>query len=288
MKNKNETLAELKSKFRNNNFFRMLCAPLVIVNSKLNLLLYRFTKDSKKVKTLHNAFEGKRCFIIGNGPSLTVDDLEKIKDEYSLASNRIYKIFSKTKWRPTFYFCADLDVLTAEIDNIRKLDIKYKFIRKTFKRWKVKETDNICQFIEYGAYYIHRSHFEKIGISTDCSKYISTSTTVTCNMIEFAIYLGFKEIYLLGIDASFPIAIYRDGTVVIDESIKSHFDGADGKISEKTVIKNYKNYSYPEATNQCYQIYKEYAEAKDISIVNCTRGGRLEIYERKCLEDVLT
>lgn len=287
MKNKNETLAELKSKFRNNIYFRMLCAPLVIANSKWNLFLYRFTKDSKKIKNLHNAFEGKRCFIIGNGPSLTSEDLEMIKGEYSFASNRIYNIFTRTNWRPTFYFCADLDVLTAEINNIKKLDIKYKFIRKSFKRWKVKASDNICQFIEYGTYYINRSHFEKIDISTDCSKYISTSTTVTCNMIEFAIYLGFKEMYLLGIDASFPIAIYRDGTVVIDESIKSHFDGADGIISEEKVIKSYKNFTYPEATNQCYQVYKDYAESNNILLVNCTRGGKLEVYERKRLEDVL-
>lgn len=287
MINKYETLAEIKSKGRNNKYIRMLCAPLVIANSKVNLFQYRFTKDSKYIKTLHNCFAGKRCFIIGNGPSLTVDDLEKIKDEYSFASNRIYKIFTKTKWRPTFYFCADLDVLTAEIDNIKKLDVKYKFIRKSFKRWKVKPKDNICQFVQYGPYHIHREHLDKKNISTDCSKYISTSSTVSCNMIEFAIYLGFKEIYLLGIDASFPIAIYKDGTVVIDESIKSHFDGADGKISEKYVIKGYKNYFYPEATNQCYQVYKEYAEANSISIVNCTRGGKLEIYERKCLEDVL-
>ena len=36
-----------------------------------------------------------------------------------------------------------------------------------------------------------------------------------------------------------------------------------------------------------YKAAKEYADAHNIKIVNCTRGGMLEIFPRMNLEDVL-
>ena len=49
----------------------------------------------------------KRCFVIGNGPSLNKTNLDLIKDEYSIAMNRISMIYSKTEWRPSYYlFCS--------------------------------------------------------------------------------------------------------------------------------------------------------------------------------------
>lgn len=287
MKRINELIAEAKAKCRKNRVVRAIMAPFVILSSQANLLFYKYTKDAAFIREMQGRYTGKRCFIIGNGPSLTTDDLERIKDEYAFASNRIYKIFERTNWKPTFYFCADLDVLSAELGTIKKLPLQYKFIRKSFWRWNLSEKDNICQFIQYGPYHIHRERLDKKDLSTDCSRYISMSSNVTCNMIEFAIYLGFREIYLLGVDASFPIAIHKDGTVEIDSSLKSHFDGADEEIDARTVKKGYKDYFYPDASNQCYELYRSYAKKNQIKICNCTRGGKLEVFERKALEEII-
>lgn len=45
------------------------------------------------------------CFILGNGPSLQVDDLERLQRAgiVTFATNRIYNIFPNTSWRPTYY-----------------------------------------------------------------------------------------------------------------------------------------------------------------------------------------
>ena len=51
-----------------------------------------------KNKNLH---KGKRGFIIGNGPSLKINDLDMPKNDISIASNKIYLAFNQTKWRPT-------------------------------------------------------------------------------------------------------------------------------------------------------------------------------------------
>ena len=35
---------------------------------------------SERIKAFKGAYSGKRCFIIGNGPSLQIDDLERLKE----------------------------------------------------------------------------------------------------------------------------------------------------------------------------------------------------------------
>ena len=42
---------------------------------------YKIKKSAKSLKLFKNKYKGKRCFIIGNGPSLKKEDLEKLKDE---------------------------------------------------------------------------------------------------------------------------------------------------------------------------------------------------------------
>ena len=41
------------------------------------------------LSSIKNKFKGQRGFVIGNGPSLRVEDLERIKNEVSIASNKI-------------------------------------------------------------------------------------------------------------------------------------------------------------------------------------------------------
>ena len=59
------------------------------------------------MKQFKDLYQGKRCFIIGNGPSLKADDLDCLKNEYTFAANRIYEILDKTDWRPWAYVVVD-------------------------------------------------------------------------------------------------------------------------------------------------------------------------------------
>ena len=69
--------------------------------------------DDKKfaaIKKMENIHIGDRCFIVATGPSLTMSDLELIKDEIAFGMNSITKIFDKTDWRPTYYGIQDRQV----------------------------------------------------------------------------------------------------------------------------------------------------------------------------------
>ena len=58
-------------------------------------------------RSLKGKYAGRRGFVIGNGPSLCIDDLARLTDEITVASNQIYLAFDKTPWRPTFYTIED-------------------------------------------------------------------------------------------------------------------------------------------------------------------------------------
>jgi hypothetical protein len=52
---------------------------------------------------LKDAYRGKRCFIIGNGPSLKRTDLTKLQGEYTFGMNRIYLLFPELGFTTTFF-----------------------------------------------------------------------------------------------------------------------------------------------------------------------------------------
>lgn len=250
-----------------------LCKQIVEFNSS------RFYRKFNKVnhhdfaiRELKASKSGKRCFIVGNGPSLTVEDLELIENEDCFAANLIFRIFPKTSWRPTYYFLQDRYADTGHI--VDELNLEHLFIGDYY--WRTRGMDNANAL----CFHCKRAHSHgRPEFSEDISRYIVDSFTVTYSMIQTAAYLGYKEIYLLGIDHNYALVCDANGNVVNNEIKQSHFF-EDGRPDE--VIANL------EGMNRAYIAARDYAETHGISIVNCTRGGKLEWYPRKSLESVLT
>lgn len=63
--------------------------------------------NDERLAALKDRHYGKRAVIIGNGPSLKMEDLGRLKNEITFASNRIYLAFDQTDWRPTYYSICD-------------------------------------------------------------------------------------------------------------------------------------------------------------------------------------
>lgn len=114
--------------------------------------------------------------------------------------------------------------------------------------------------------------------------------TVSYDALQFAVYMGFSEIYLLGVDCSYRRGYQSDGTIVENEMEQDYFTAAyydefeyeDRKDLSLTAVAN------PVfAMRQAFQKAKEVCGEKGIIIKNATRGGKLEIFERVALETLL-
>jgi hypothetical protein len=93
--------------------------------------------------------------------------------------------------------------------------------------------------------------------------------------------MGFSEIYLLGLDHNYQIERDMNGKKKINKNVQSHFNEIKDKDSNKYVADI-------EALTKCYETCKRYADTHGIKVYNCTRGGKLEVFERKKLEDVIS
>ena len=97
-------------------------------------------------------------------------------------------------------------------------------------------------------------------------------------MLELAIYMGFKEIYLLGLDHNFGIEVDMRGNKIINNDVVPHFK----EQQDRAVYPSNK-----EALTKSYETFKKYGELHGIKIMNATRGGKLEVFERIDLEKLL-
>jgi hypothetical protein len=103
-------------------------------------------------------------------------------------------------------------------------------------------------------------------------------------MLEFAVYMGFSEIYLLGVDNTQPPFVHTSNFL---ES-KSHFydEDADELRRRQEILPEHNRPdkddwgAYQNHLNRFYGIAKKYASERGIKIRNATRGGKLEVFER--------
>lgn len=222
-----------------------------------------------------DSHKGERCFIVGNGPSLTMSDLELLKGEFCFGANQIFFAFDKTSWRPDVYLTVNVDTFLAYRQEIDDLDSKIKFIDSKALDYGVEIRDAL--YLKHGTFAEGDELF-----SSDISKYYYNGGTVVYTALQTAVYMGFKYIYLIGVDNNFTIEKSKDGGI-IKNNIQNHFYTAEeDKKTENlyaTVDVNH--------LSESFEIAQDYAAKNGIRIYNATRGGKLEVFPRVTLEDVL-
>lgn len=272
------TRGYLQTRIRTNYILRTILLPFIRLRRWIDLHEYQNSEDSQYIKTLKDSCCGERCFIIGNGPSLTKEDLNLLKNEKSFAFNRIYHMYQYTDWRPTYYMVVDNAIIQRmNQENERDLGAEYIFVanKKLAQKYKGQNAHQIGVAVAIPA------RTEKIilkNVSTDVSEQFSITSGVITSAFELAFYMGFKEIYLLGVDHNFAVELDMNGCKKVNKDILPHFE-ADKDKSLYVVNK--------ETLTQCFEVCRDYAEQHGIKVVNVTRGGKLEVFKRDTLENVL-
>ena len=261
-----------------NNFaVRFLMKPYQDFKRKKAYSRYQETEDSAYIKTLKDKHTDERCFIIGSGPSLKIEDLEPLKDEYTFGSNRIFKTFDQTSWRPAYYLAVDPNFIRTNWKELDKYHFNEMFLGTDLNFDMSVFKSKATRIFEYTKFKVNKWNDMTAHVSEDVSRYFSVGYTVTFTAIQFAIYMGFSEIYLLGVDFNYSVVRDRKGKIHRIDGVKDYFHGE--KFSE-TVL------SYYSSLN-AYEKAKEYADSHGIKIFNATRGGKLEVFDRIDIDSVL-
>ena len=185
--------------------------------------LTKFYEREEEIKTLFdgkqflldfkNRYQGKRCFVIGNGPSLNEQDLTLLKDEFTIGSNYIFMNYEKMEFLPTFFTIVNYLVAEQRIDEINELDTVKVF--PYFLNYCIENNEDTV---------LVNSHAIK-DFPEDLLKNISWQSTVTFFNLQLAYLLGFSEVYLIGVDNSYiqPKAGKEGSMVEQTEDDPNHF-----------------------------------------------------------------
>ena len=215
-----------------------------------------------------NIHEGETCVIIGNGPSLRLDDLERLSKYITFGSNQIYRL----PFTPTYYSMVDRDM----IDACLPLPLDFKPLQMFIRAEACIEGNNPIQAIIAA------------GFSRDIDNFVIMGGTVTYVLFQIAYFMGFKRFLLTGVDHNYPYA----GTLKPGKNFEAgkkdidHFECADGKPYFREGLR----YNAPEmdGVTQSYLWINELFGQEDLRVVNLTRKTDLEIFEKMDIDEWLT
>lgn len=193
-----------------------------------------------KIEDFKNLHEGKRLFILASGPSLGSLDLAPLHRRLVMGLNRSPKIFPDTH-----YHCAM---------DLRMFEICPELLKTSRTLFTLKDRP-------WG---IPINLLGSEGFSWDLSKGIYSGYTVSYFALQIAVYMGFKEIFYLGLD------LKLNGS-------QTHFFGYDfhSHTHEETEFPRMKKML-------CYGA--QLLENTDVKVFNCSAVSTLDCFPKVSYE----
>lgn len=233
--------------------------------------LFIFYLKNKNNWYILKEYFNKPIVIVGNGPSLNKTPLHKIKEGFvSIGMNKINLIYEKSSWRPDIITCVNGLVINQNKEYFNKTDIILILPIKALYLG-IKPRKNIL--------FVNLKDQKKVEFNIE--KTLSTGCTVTFTALQVAAYLNPKSVNIVGVDHSFVV---EKG---VSKDIKK-FEGDDINHFSKEYFKNqYWGVPDLEESELLYQISKEYFDKKHIPIKDYTVNGKLNIFEKGVINDLL-
>jgi len=204
-----------------------------------------------------------RAFVVGNGPSLKAEQLNKLIPEVSFGVNRIHLIYDQTKWRPTHWVMMDFSNSLFYKEDIHlhsrqgypchiRSDIMAKFLEWCVrdKNWPTLENMNIverCSHID-----IER-HTADAWHEPVCQMGGSVPTA-----IQLAVQMGYSPIYTIGMDGN------KKGNA--ENNFIAGYIDRDAVDVHKAMVAN-------ESTKLALSIAKRECSGRGVQLIDATIGG---------------
>lgn len=243
----------------------------------LNTKAKKILENNKKYL---NAHKDGRCFILGTGPSLgdlTENQIQQLKKENTFALNSLYKSKIGRAIFPSYYALMDNNYWEDAAHKKYLLEIAEQYSKKPpvfITDIRAFDIFDNMQNIEK-TIYLYAKKYPVGSIDVELHKNTYGLMNVVSVCIASAIYMGFKEIYLLGCDYN---AFCNFG--------RGHC--YDDREELKEVSYNLAFYlKYYHITTEFHYLIAKFAKENDIRIVNLTSVSLLDAYPRAPVSSVL-
>ena len=223
------------------------------------------------VKDLKDIHKGETAWLIGNGPSVRHEDLNRLSGALTFGFNRLHLAYSDVAFRPSYTVCADRQMIDDFGDEIVSRAETPVFLASA-------ERPNIPGSFTW----LRQVCCFPSVFSFDPAQYVSAGGSSVFVAMQLAYYMGVRKFYLYGADFRF---IFRRQNHATDRERSATGDG-------NHFIKNYRDgkaWSPPELRS----IANAFVAADIVArldggfVINATRGGNLELFERADFESVV-
>lgn len=189
-----------------------------------------------KIGDFKNLHEGKRLFILSSGPSLAALDLTPLRRRLVMGLNRSAILYPDTNYHCTM----DTRIFTEFPDMLKKSRYLFTFEDRPFG--------------------IPLKLLGAEGFSFDLAKGIYSGYTVSYFALQVAAYMGFRQIFYLGLDLK-------------NQGDKTHFFGHDfhSRLHDQA--------EYPRMRKAFAQAVAPLAKL-GIEVYNCSPDSTLECFKK--------
>ncbi|MGO7482216.1 hypothetical protein ACC703_26490 [Rhizobium ruizarguesonis] len=238
--------------------------------------------ENRQLAGLH---AGQRCFILGNGPSVKGLDLSRLQGEtvITVSNGYLHSDFDKFQSRYhcvpqiTYVSMTSEDVIDWFKEMHSHLGAAELFLSSTEAELVRKHnlfSGRTVRYLVLGESFDERPSEEIVDISQPVPRVES----VPVMALMIAMYLGFKEIILLGVDHDrFLSSTYQYAFDLKVQKGKDFTVNADGTLTR----------TLHDEFQQLARLWRQYraisniAKANGVRIVNSTPGGALDEFERR-------
>jgi len=238
-------------------------------------------RSVRRLRFLRNFYQGRRCFIIGNGPSLAAMDLSALASEITIGSNGLFLLFEKMGYLPNFYTVEDNLVAEDRATEINNISGTTKIVPRALDYCLTPDQDTI--FINF----LYQPVDDYPPFSDRFDKVVYHGSTVTYLNLQLAYYIGCREVYLIGVDHSYNVP----------SNINHNGDYGKVIMSTNHDINHFhpdyfgKGYRWhnprTDIMEKAYISAKKFGDSHGMRIFNATRGGNLEVFPRVAYEQIV-
>lgn len=248
---------------------------------------YLNSGEYEKLGELKDIHKGKRCFIIGNGPSLKNQDLSFLKNEVTFVTNWFVNADLYDQIDPKYYCVSSHEMFGGwnKPDPVLNEDFYKAMVAKAgnaIKFFSFAFADYLKEQRMFGNNDLRFLLFERPknlvdeinDFSLDLSRHLDDAYTVVLTMcVPLAIHMGIKEIIFVGCDCDYGIASPEDKK-------KYFYDSSLHKTSTTKFENLQRIWSDNGPIFTAYEIVSRVANKCGVKLVNATHGGKLEVLPR--------
>ncbi len=228
----------------------------------------RWRESQKHLEAYRNLHQGKRCFVIGNGPSLRQTDMSRLRGEITFGLNRIYLAFDELGFTTSYLVAVNDLVLEQCASDMTRLSLP-KFVTWRARRW-FKGGGSAGQ----ETVFLDTDFTGEENFSAEATGRIFEGFTVTYVALQLAYFMGCQQVYLVGVDHNYTTQGPANLAVVSQGEDPNHF-------SPHYFGKGFK-WQLPDldGNERAYHMARNAYEAAGRSVINATVGGKLEVFPR--------